>query len=76
MTNPRPIKNSLGLAKRMCLGKIKHKSMLSAEYVFYAMGRRNNNLLEIYKCPLCHYFHIGNNNKKNEDSKNTRVAKK
>lgn len=51
--SPRKLK----LRQARCLGKVKHKSFTSAEYVLYLM--RNNNELEIYKCSFCKDFHIG-----------------
>lgn len=57
-------KYNLGFAKKACLGKIKHKSMLSAEYILNRMGGKNVHLLEIYKCVVCNFFHIGHNKPK------------
>lgn len=53
---------SLALAKKACLGKVKHKSMLAAEFVLNRMKGPNSHRLEIYKCKFCHWYHIGHNN--------------
>jgi hypothetical protein len=53
-------------AKRSCLGKIKHKSRLSAEYVLDRMNGRDSHLLEIYQCKVCKFFHIGHSQKKDK----------
>jgi hypothetical protein len=52
------------LAKSMCYGKIKHKSMLAAQYTLDQMNGKDSHLLEIYPCPFCQGFHIGHNRKK------------
>lgn len=65
----RKSKHSLKFAKKACLGKIKHKSMLSAEYVLNRMYGRDVHLLEIYRCVICKNFHIGHNNLKINESK-------
>lgn len=60
-------------AKSACLGKIKHKSMLAAEYTLDRMrlNVKDNHLLEVYKCEFCKFYHIGHNykNKNAEDKK-------
>ena len=60
MHNRKRKKNkSLEIAKKMCLGKIKHGSILAAEYVKDKMRGRETHLLKIYKCKFCNGFHIG-----------------
>jgi len=54
----------LALAKKACLGKVKHKSMLAAEFVLNKMKGPNSYSLEIYSCRFCNFFHIGHNHKK------------
>lgn len=50
------------LRTKMCLGKDKHKSLLSAQYVFdnFTTYRHKTSTLTIYKCPFCKDYHIGN----------------
>lgn len=43
--------------KKGCLGKVKHKSLLAAEYVLDEM--RDRAVMNIYKCRFCHHYHIG-----------------
>lgn len=42
---------------KQCAGKVKHKSLLGAEYAF-ANNSQNQNA-NIYKCKYCLDFHIG-----------------
>jgi hypothetical protein len=49
------------LAKSACYGKLKHRSMLAAQYILDRMSGRKSHLLEIYKCSFCNAFHIGHN---------------
>lgn len=64
--------------KQVCLGKIKHKSWLSAEYTLNKMRRtKDSHLLEIYRCPFCKDLHIGHNKKLDKrPNKKTDQAKK
>ena len=55
-------KKVFGGRERACLGKVKHKSMLAANYVFDRMRGKGCHQLEVYPCPYCKFFHIGNNN--------------
>ena len=50
------------LRKKMCLGKDKLKSLLSAQYIFdsFKSHRHKTATLTIYKCPFCKFYHIGN----------------
>lgn len=57
-------RNNLGMAKKSCLGKVQHKSMLAAQYILDRMGGKDSHLLEIYKCTFCKCFHIGHNKPK------------
>lgn len=58
---PRDPRRRLAMAKKMCCGKIKHKSRLAAEYIFNQMNGKDSHLLEIYPCPFCKFHHIGHN---------------
>ena len=60
---------SLGHAKKACLGKIQHRSMLAAQYIFDRMYGNGSHLLEIYKCSYCKTFHIGHNKAKEAEFK-------
>lgn len=64
---PKDPKKRHSLAMRMCFGKIKHKSFLSAEYTLSQLKGKESHLLEIYNCPFCKTFHIGHNRKKGQD---------
>lgn len=62
----------LNKRKKACLGKIKHKYLTSAQYVFDRMDEKN---LSIYKCEFCGFYHIGKDpyfydNLKNNDENN------
>lgn len=48
---------------KTCLGKVKHKSRLAAEYYLDHIHKRGKYNLEIYNCPFCKFFHIGHNKK-------------
>lgn len=61
---PKDPKKRHSLAKKMCFGKIKHKSWLAAEYILSQMKGKDSHLLEIYPCPFCEFHHIGHNRKK------------
>lgn len=45
--------------KSACLGKIAHKTIISAQYVLDAMEIKQGHILHIYKCEFCKNFHIG-----------------
>lgn len=42
---------------KSCAGKIKHKSLLAAQY--FLDEYHTDELAEIYTCRCCHSFHIG-----------------
>jgi hypothetical protein len=42
---------------KSCAGKVKHKTILGAEYAL-AENRQNKNA-SVYKCKECDFFHIG-----------------
>jgi hypothetical protein len=63
-------------AEKSCMGKVPHKSMLAAEYIFDRMSGKNSHLLEIYKCSFCEYYHIGHNKLKDGSAKNKKVETK
>lgn len=69
-------KFNLELAKKSCLGKIQHRSRLSAEYVFLRMNGKDSHLLEIYQCVFCKFYHIGHNKIKDENSKSKGMENK
>lgn len=54
--------------KKSCDGKVKHKSMLSAEFILNQM--KPDPKLNIYKCIFCQSYHIGNSTplKQEEDA--------
>lgn len=52
--------------KKACFGKIQHKSMLAAQYYLDNLGHRDKANLNIYKCPYCHFYHLGHNKKKKD----------
>jgi hypothetical protein len=61
--------------KRVCLSKVAHKYLLSAQYALDRMTTLPNSIrLHIYTCPVCLFFHIGGTSdyqlKKNQRNKN------
>lgn len=42
---------------RQCNGKVRHRSKAAATLAFNAL---NNAGLNVYKCPHCHGWHLGN----------------
>ena len=49
---------------KMCVGKIKYTSKETALFMkhrMYLNGQRDTNRLQAYQCPVCHFFHLGNN---------------
>lgn len=48
--------------KNSCLGKVKHKTMLSAQTDLNSLLKiaKKEHSLTIYKCDFCKYLHIGN----------------
>ena len=63
-----------GVLRNSCLGKIRHKSLLAAEYTLSKMRGKESHLLEIYPCKFCKSYHIGHN-RKNGNPKNKSVEK-
>lgn len=61
--------------KKMCLGKVKHISRTSAEYIL--AGKKNyggkHGNLEIYPCKFCNHFHIGHNKQQKPTEKKERI---
>lgn len=57
--------------KSSCSGKIKHGSMLAAQYILDNMITRDkkSHLLEVYKCRFCNKYHIGHNNSEEINTK-------
>lgn len=47
--------------KHGCDGKVKHKTLLAAEYYLNSMPP--NKYLTIYKCEFCNCYHIGKDQK-------------
>lgn len=46
--------------RRICLSKVAHRYMTSAEYALNEMVRLPNSVkLHIYTCSICGLFHIG-----------------
>lgn len=49
--------------KKMCLGKIKHRSKLAADFelesLFKAKRTPDKAELEVYECHFCKHYHIG-----------------
>jgi hypothetical protein len=50
-----------------CLGKVKHKSLLGANYVREQM--RECHLMDVYKCKFCKNYHIGHAQIRNKKKK-------
>lgn len=49
------------IMRKMCLGKIKHKSRLAAQYYIDHIPHRDKSTLNMYDCPFCKGIHIGHN---------------
>lgn len=57
--------------KKKCLGKVQHRSYTGATYALdNVVHDKRKHLLEIYRCPVCNFLHIGHNTK-NMDQQNT-----
>ena len=42
-----------------CRGKMQHKTLLSAQYYLEELQKNTDKKVEIYKCRVCKFYHIG-----------------